>query len=250
MISARRRILHLALFVLLGLGAALVVLPARWLIALVPADSPIGIVDASGTIWAGHARVALGPPDYRRMVPDPIRWRVGWVDGLPQVDIEHPWLSGPLALRPAWRGLALSAQSLTLPASALSVLHAGIRQIDPQGTVRLRWPATSLNASPASGAAALTVDWQHAASALSPIRPLGSYHASLQQTAEGLDLRLDTRAGPLLLKGGGQLRGGRLRFDGEASIAPETDAQTRAALIPLLQNFGPLANGRARLRFH
>ena len=245
-----RPALHAAAMVLIGLAGALAVLPAGWLAAMLPADGVLSVVDASGSIWAGRARLALGPPGYRRTVPDTVQWRIAWDGGLPQARISHPWLAGPLALRAGLDGLTLSAQSLELPASALSLVHDGIRQIGPEGSVRLQWPATRLGAPPGPGATRLTLEWLHAASAISPVRPLGSYRGTLRQAADGLDLNLESRNGPLLLAGTGRVRAGRLSFDGQASIAPRTDDQTRAALTPLLRTLGPVADGQARISLH
>src|SRR5690606_41381651 len=80
-----------------AVAAALVVLPASWLAAALPAHWPLAIVDTQGTVWKGTAAVAIGPAHQRRRLSEPLRWEWSFSRG-PQLAIQHRWLSGPLTL--------------------------------------------------------------------------------------------------------------------------------------------------------
>jgi len=81
------------------------------------------------------------------------------------------------------------------------------------------------------------------ASRLSTLKPMGSYRVTLAGGASP-ELRLTTLAGPLQLSGQGQWVGQRLRFDGEASSAPES----QAALSNLLNIIGRRNGARAIIK--
>lgn len=246
----RRRTLWLALAATLCAAAcALAVLPARWLMAWMPASWPLAVVDASGSIWRGQALVALGPPGMRRTLPDALRWHWQW-DGLaPSMRVSHPWLAGPLSLRPGLGRVHVSAQSLRLPASTLAVAGAPFNTLEPGGQLTVAWPSLTLGAG-ALPAQLLTLQWADAASARVRVRPLGSYRAQLSGQPDGtVALKVDSLKGPLLVEAQGTLARSRLRqFSGTARPAPDADPDTRDALLPLLSLLGPSKNDITTLR--
>ena len=69
---------------------------------------------------------------------------------------------------------------------------------------------------------------------------MGSYRMTLQGGTQAT-LRLETLEGSLQLSGDGQWVGGRLRFRGEASAAPEREA----ALANLLNIIGRRTGARS-----
>lgn len=235
---------------LVALGAALAVLPARWLIGLVPDDWPMAIVDASGSVWRGQALVAVGPAGMRRTLPDPFAWRWQWRSGTgPVAAVEHPWLQGPLALAPRWNGVRVGAQTLRLPATALAAAGAPLNTLAPRGSLELSWPSRDIGGTMAAGSL-LQLTWRDAGSALSRVQPLGSYQAALSvDDKSAVALQLRTLAGPLRIEGSGGYAQGRLRFAGQAQAAPGSDAATRDALDPLLRMLGPRRDGVTRLQF-
>ncbi|MER1967083.1 type II secretion system protein N [Castellaniella sp. GW247-6E4] len=243
MTRARRAAWWTALLAV-GCAAALWRLPARWVMAWIPASSPIVVVDATGTLWEARANLALGAPGLRRSLPGAAHWRVTF-DGGPGLVLAHPWLRGPVRLDPTWRGLRLSAQSLQLPASALTTLHAVFNALDPGGEVLLEWPELLLRPGrvTGSGSGALRIQWRNASSSLSRVRPLGDYALSLNLTGEGEPvLALETLRGLLHMEGAGVLqRGGRAHFDGRAWVEPLAPRETREALRPVLDALGPSA---------
>jgi general secretion pathway protein N len=74
---------------------------------------------------------------------------------------------------------------------------------------------------------------QQLSTRLSTLRPLGSYRVRVQG-GDTIALTLDTLEGSLRLQGNGQLQNGHVRFNGEASAAPDAEA----ALSNLLNILG------------
>ncbi|VGO08800.1 General secretion pathway protein N [plant metagenome] len=247
-----RRLLMPLAALLVALCAALAVLPARWMMAWVPETLPFALVDASGSLWRGQALVAVGPPGQRRTLPDPLQWRWTLASGWqPAMAVTHPWLAGPLQLRPTVSGMAVSAQTLRLPATTLMAAGAPLNSLSPGGELRASWPAQVLRARPAAGPL-LTLDWLDASSARVRIQPLGSYRAQVSAQEDGaIALKINTLNGPLRVEAEGALTRGRLsRFAGTAQAAPDSDPATREALAPLLGLVGPSRNGVTQLRLH
>lgn len=222
-----------------ALAAALIVLPARWLMLAIPAHWPLAIVDASGSVWQGTALVALGPPGARTTLPQPLHWRAGWQNGL-RLQLAHPWLGCQLALRPGLDGLGISPCSLRLPASVLATIGMPLNTIKPAGRLDLRWPGLRL---PYLGGVPdgqlLTLEWADAASALSLIQPLGTYRISLHGRNNQAQITLATSRGVLTMEGSGTLHPRQgLSFSGKAQPAPQATPQQIAGLQAMLSAIG------------
>lgn len=247
------RLARAALLLAVALAAALWALPARWAMAWIPESSPVVVTDASGTMWNARATVAVGVGGLRRALPDPVQWRLVF-DGGPHLVVSHPWLRGPLTLSPGWTGLRLSAQSLQLPASALTTVHALFNTLDPGGEVHLAWPRLELGrgvAAPGGDAALLTARWRNASSSLTRVRPMGDYTLTLSQGAgDAIALALKSGQGPLMMEGTGALTRSGAQFDGRAWVDASASGDTHAALQGLLAAMGPSAgrNGHTLLK--
>lgn len=216
--------------------AALAVLPARWLLAVLPDQAPVTLADASGTLWRGSAWIALGPPGARRMLPQPLQWQWRW-DAL-ALEISHPWLQGPLRASPGWNGLSVPAQSLRAPASILAALGAPWNTIAPQGTLEISWQPLRLGATLPAGALA-ELRWRNASTALAPVAPVGTYLLRVQGGKSGATLALSTESGLLDVTGQGSASGrGGLKFQGQATYAGSAREAERAALDGLLSALG------------
>lgn len=233
----------LALLLAVAWAAALCLLPARWVIAWIPESSPVLITNASGTLWEASATMAVGIGGLRRTLPDPLQWRLSF-DGGPHLVLTHPWLRGPLTLAISWRGARMSAQSLQLPAFALTTVHSMFNTLDPGGEVLLDWPELIFG----KGAVAsndntrlLSARWRNASSSLTRIRPMGEYTLVLSQGAnDNIALVLGTDKGPWMMEGTGTLsQSGRVQFDGKAWIHESASGDTHAALQGLLDAIGP-----------
>ncbi|RXN83966.1 general secretion pathway protein GspN [Achromobacter aloeverae] len=247
---------------LVAVVAALAVLPARWLMRLGDDQAMVAIVDASGTIWNGAALLALGPPGARRTLPQPLSWHWTWQG----VVLRHPWLGGDVRLSPAWRGLAtpslsLSGQTLSLPADMLAALGAPLNTLAPGGSLALSWP--DYEAGVTRAPTLWQLEWRDASSALSSVRPLGSYR--LQATAADgkgakagarggaiggatggvINLTLGTLSGPLRVQATGTWDGRKLDLHGTAEAAAGSPENVREGLDALLSALGRRSGGQS-----
>ena len=238
----RSRIGLILVFAAVAIAAALFALPARWAMAWIPDSSPVTVVDAAGTMWNASATVAIGVGGLRRTLPDPVQWHLAF-DAGPRLVVQHPWLQGPLQLSPGWTGMRLSAQSLQLPASALTAIHALFNTLDPGGELQLSWPKLEIGrtlSTPGDGATLLTAQWRNASSALSRIKPMGDYTLTLTEASgDTMALALGTRQGPLMMEGSGAASRAGAQFDGKAWVDETATEDTRAALQGLLAAIGP-----------
>jgi general secretion pathway protein N len=247
--KARRRMLT-GTAALLALAAALAVLPARWLLRVLPPEWPVTAVDASGTIWSGQAQLAVGLPGRRRTLPQAITWKWHWAAGVgPAAQVVHPWFATPVEIAPGLHGARLGQGSLTMPASALGTTGAPLNTLEPGGQLTLAWPALDLGDRPFKGPL-LQLTWSRASSTRVPVQPLGDYQATLAADgAGGMDLRVRTLHGLLHVEGRSQDHAGRWRFDGLARPADDTDPAIRDALAPLLGALGTYRDGVSRMQY-
>jgi general secretion pathway protein N len=217
-----------------GLGTAIFA-PAQWLALALSSlsDERIQLTQTEGSLWHGSARLVLaGGAGSRDAVALP--GRVAW------------------QLRPSWRGaqLAVSAPCCTQQDGTVTVSAvwggADINMVLPNS----QWPATLLaglgtpwntlaldgtltaqsrgmDIALREGRATLAGDAQfdliQASSRLSTLKPIGSYRVLISGGAL-TGIQLSTLEGALRLSGSGEWVGQRLRFKGEASAAPESEA--------------------------
>jgi general secretion pathway protein N len=227
--------------ILVALVSAACVLPARWALLLVPDDGLLSVVDADGTIWSGRAWIALGRPETRRMIADPVQWQLR---GL-ALELRHPWMLGPLTLTPHWSGVEISAQQARLPAAALTALGAPWNTLAPAGRLELNWRALSSN-QPQGAGPLFDFAWRDAGSALAPVAPLGDYRLRVASTGQGLTLDLATEKGVLEFTGQGGWNGRIWNFQGQAKASASASETQAAQLSSLLSAIGPLRDGAYR----
>ena len=250
----------------LGLVLALVTqAPAQWLTHAIENASGERVLlqDPQGTVWSGSAQwvlnegplnIAASPKTARPASTTALPTRVMWQLG-PRID----WANLRLALSaslssacctqqpvrvdasPMWRGVRVQVSDHTSnwPASWLVGLGAPWNTIQPEGqmqlkTTQLQW-TTQAGKELLSGEAELQM--QQLSTRLSTLRPLGSYRVRVQG-GDTIALTLDTLEGSLLLQGNGQLQNGRVRFNGEASAAPNAEAAVSNLLNILGQRQG------------
>lgn len=244
--------------------AAVVWAPAAWLGAVL-ADATgdrLVLADARGTVWDGSAVLLLtGGPGSRdaSALPGRLQWRLGLdgaalmlrarqdcclngevalrvTPGLGRMSLQLPAAPGPLGRWPASWLVGLGTPWNTLQPSGTLAVSApgGIALEQVQG----RWRF--------SGGAQFEL--LSIASRLSTLDALGSYRLTLQGQASGNEattLTLATLDGALLLSGSGQMLGGsagsRLRFNGEASAAPGSEAALANLLNIIGRRRGPVS---------
>ena len=229
-----------------ALVGVLVLAPARWAAwaALQASEGRVVLGDASGTVWAGQARITLtGGPGSRDALtlPGQLQWRLGWDALAARVTLRHTEvMPAPVSfkLQAGWAGWSLallpspSPQAGALaqwPAAWLAALGTPWNTLQPSGQLRLTSPGLSLQW--AQGRlkldGTLVMEAADMASRLSTLPRLGSYRAIIQgggTAVETATLQLSTLDGPLQLSGTGQWVGPRFRLRGEASAAPGQEA--------------------------
>lgn len=219
--------------------------PARWLTSRVSSATggQVQLLDPRGTLWHGSAQFVLtGGPGSNdaatlptrmewRLVPalagmrlrlssacctvQPVSMSVGFGFGSTRVDVADSPSRWPAAIL---AGLGTPWNTLQLEGD-LDLRTRGLK---------LRWAAGRLQVD---GSAELTAE--RVASRLTTVRPMGSYRLTLTGGTVPA-LQLTTVEGALQLTGSGQWVGSRLRFNGEATAAPDRET----ALANLLNIIG------------
>ena len=209
--------------------------PARWLAARVQASTQgqVLLVEPRGTVWNGTAQLVLtggaGSSDAVAL-PGRVEWHLAPAWAGVAVRVAAPCCT-PQALegRVSWgwnrTRLQVADGRSTWPAALLAGLGTPWNTMQIEGDLAvqtrglaLEWTAGRLSVD---GQAELTA--ADVASRLATVRPMGSYRLALAGGASP-GLQLTTLDGPLQLRGSGQWVGGRLRFAGEASAAPDREA--------------------------
>ncbi len=221
--------------------------PAHWLASTLGQASAGRVVlsEARGTVWSGSARLLLSGGAGSRdamALPGRVNWQIRPTgQGLSTSIGAECCTREPVALNltPHWGGARLqvldSPAGTTWPAALLTGLGAPWNTLQVEGHLGLitrglsiEWTQGRLSMA---GSATLTATGM--SSRLSTLKPMGSYRITLTggNTAA---LELSTLEGSLQLSGTGRWVGSRLRFQGEASAAPEREA----ALSNLLNILG------------
>lgn len=223
---------------LLGALPALVAFaPAEWLARGVAQASggQVQLAQARGTLWSGSAQLVLtggAESQDRAALPGRLQWqlRPRWTGLAATLQADCCTAGEPLrlALSLRWGGahLAVHDGQSQWPAAVLAGLGTPWNTLQPQGRLALQtqglafdWAAGRLQLAGQARLDALAMS-----SRLSTLRPMGSYRLQLAG-GPAPTLVLQTLEGHLLLSGNGQWVGQRLRFTGEASAAPEREAQ-------------------------
>jgi len=215
------------------LVAAVVFAPARWLAAGVAqlSGEQVRLVDARGSVWQGSAQLVLSGGEGSSgavALPGQLAWRIrpAW-GGLSARISAECCTPTPLHISTALAGLgglhvALADGQSQWPAGLLVGLGTPWNTVQPQG--QLVVTSQGFGAQWAEGRLSMEgqvqFDATQMASRLSTIAPMGSYRLTLHGGAPS-HIALTTLEGSLQLSGQGQWVGQRLRFEGEASAAPD-----------------------------
>lgn len=225
--------------------------PAAWLDMALQAQTGgrIALGDVQGSLWNGSAFVGVAADqdgELTPLLPGRFEWHLSPILLLGQIELEldnGAALQGPVHIRGNLRSLQLAPGSLMLPSERLAGLGAPLNTVRPSGRITLTWDELTLTwpeKNPeVSGTMKLTM--QDIASALSPIRPLGSYLMTFVWHGQLAEIDLKTLQGPMLLSGKGALKQGRLQFSGQAR-AQEGQEDRLANLLNLLGQRKPGAD--------
>lgn len=217
--------------------------PASWMAVVLERQTGgrLTLGDPQGTLWRGSAFIggaASGSDPVTPLLPGRFAWRLsplapfGWI----ALSLENPSaLSEPVKIEGSWRSWHISAAALTLPAERLAGLGAPLNTVQPSGTMEMRWAPLLVErrGEQFDVTGSVTLSLRDIASRMSPIKPLGSYALQLDWRGAQATLQLNTVRGPLVLKGRGMIRQGRLEFSGTADAA-EGQEERLANLLNLL----------------
>lgn len=232
--------------------------PAAWVADTVAFRSGgrVLLADAAGTLWRGSATLALSAGSGSQtatVLPGRLQWSIAFwplLAGSLRAVVSHTEaMPTPVAIRVAPTGWHAQTGTLQLPASLLEGIGAPFNTLRPDGAMRLDWSALegrfrATEGRPAGVSGRLTLRLDQVSSAVSRVRPLGSYRAEIELSGQGGMLRVSTIAGPLHLEGSGPL-GKRARFEGTA----RADADAAEQLAALLSLLGRREDNVTRLRF-
>ena len=218
------------------IAATVLFAPARWLahgLAQVT-GAQLQLVQPTGTVWHGSAQLVLSESSATQgqtHLPGRVEWDVR--PGLRGVQLalqapcclQQPWV---WSVHPGWRSLQIDIADIaaTKPSVWPAAVLAGLGT--PWNTVQLQgdlvFSTQQLSAQWQGGAWSVDgtaqLDARGLSTSLTTLKPLGSYRLVLQGGTQPA-LSVSTLEGSLRLSGSGQWSGGRLKFIGEASAAPE-----------------------------
>ena len=186
-----------------------------------------------GSLWNGSG-IALLRQKARYLTLGNYRWNLKLFSATLQVQAGE---AAPMTVRyvPFSGRINVDNLRITLPVSIMEIAAPQLGPYQLQGSLEASCDHLTLNAAGMTGQIAM--DWLQAASALSPVRPLGDYRILVQGKGGSLDAQLSTLSGKLLLSGkGGYDNAAGLQFTGTAQAAPGT-AETE--LNELLHHIGP-----------
>ena len=219
----------------LGLAAYLLFLaaltPATFIAARVEAASrgTLRVTEAAGRWWRGEARVNGHLVTWSFVPARLFAGRIAF-----DVRAAAPGLVAELEAARTFGGFQARDLRASGDASALAALLPMLSTLRPSGALTLSAPRLDWDGQQLRGAA--QAEWRGAALALSEVRPLGSFKASLESIEGPSRITVATIEGPLRINGQGTLAPtGALAFTGEA----RADAAQAAALEPLLSIMGP-----------
>jgi len=228
---------------ILGVAAyaafAVATLPARWALArFAPAPGFVQPRAVEGTIWSGEAQALVQLPaaalsferiEWSFLPARLVQGRLAYAVVLKGAGFEATGEIGRSLSGWSVRGLAARADAAL--ATAAVPLASAWR---PEGTISV--DAASLAAGEGGLRGALAARWTGAATALSDVRPLGTYRLAAEADGPGATFTLSTPEGALRLAGKGRIDWpSRIAFTGEARAA----GPKAAALAPLLDRLGP-----------
>jgi general secretion pathway protein N len=257
-----KRALWLLTAIVLASAVALWAAPASWLDGIIrqASEGRLRMTDTQGGLWNGSGRLVLAnidstdagrdqPSDDSLIsgvqIPGRCNWQLNpWPLFLAQLDIrlklEH--MKETVSIKGNRQKLVGSAGSFDLPQIRMDRLGSPWNTIQPSGALSVRWEPFQVDQGKFIGKAVVTV--AQAASALSNVRPLGSYRIDIDSNGQKAQISISTLNGPLQLDGQGDwtLRGG-LKFLAYAKATAE-----QLKLQPLLSLLGKRDGDRTIIR--
>lgn len=238
----------ISLYVLLIFVCVLVLiwqLPISWFAGNLGSktDCRMVIYQAQGTIWNGSASLGFSEMDTATGVcrsPSAFTERFQWANSCNVFDteckgsIEFSALKKPLQYALDWDGARVTAGEITLPVNILEALGSPWSSLHPRGEMLLTWSDLLVDQFHKAGSAGdIQIKIHDLSSAISPVKPLGSYELGVTLSSSGSNWEVHTISGPLLIRGKGRLDHQQLHFSGDVSASPEAE-ESLVGLMSLL----------------
>lgn len=242
-VSFKQRLALFCLALLCVFSTIFIFAPAVWLGMYLQSETNgrFALSDAEGSLWNGSALIGIAADkdkDLTPILPGRFSWHLSPILLLGQVELaieNSETLQQPLYITGNFTHAQVSPGSLVMPASRLVGLGAPLNTVKPSGQMTLSWDALGLTFLEGNldinGTMKLAL--KEIASALSQVKPLGSYLMSFEWRGQKADVELKTTRGPMLLSGKGTLTHGRLQFNGLARAEKEQE-ENLANLLNLL----------------
>jgi general secretion pathway protein N len=234
-------------FALLGLLAVIATTiataPARFIDLAVDRATlgRVRLAEPDGTMWQGSGRLVfadIGTDEAARTstagvaIPGRVRWSVRpWplLAGLVDATISIDGMAQPVRMQGGFDELRVGPGAVSLPSVELSRLGSPWNSIRPSGALAVRWESLLVSNGNLNGRASLEL--RDASSAMTPVRPLGSYRVNIDGKGSNAELGIETLSGPLRLTGDGSWDARRgLRFVAEARAEPAEAARLQSFL--------------------
>lgn len=201
------------------------------------------LADTAGNLWRGKGKlvfadVAAEPSAhtiYGVMLPGDFEWKIA---GLPlligklDAELSGVGITPAIKLTGGLSELKISASRLVLPTVDLSRMGSPWNTFRPQAALDVQWDNMRLRQGRFEGKAA--IELKDIASALTPVRPLGSYRVDIVGSGSSADVKLLTTQGPLNLSGSGvwtASQGLRLSIEALADEVAKSRLQTLLSLL-------------------
>jgi general secretion pathway protein N len=235
----------------LGLAAYSVFLvatiPAAWVGAQLQAALPgrVEVSNARGTLWRGEARVSFAP-SRNRVTLDALEWSfaptrlfAGEVAFDSQARGRGLQAAAQIAQGFAgWRVRGLKADG---DAAGLAIVVPIVAAWRPAGPIAISSPGIEIRGREVRGT--MEAQWRDASTALSDVRPLGSYRATWKADGGPGKIEVTTLRGPLRVTGTGTTSASSgFTFNGDA----RGEGEAAKMLEPLLDLMGPRRPDGAR----
>jgi general secretion pathway protein N len=204
------------------------------------------LADTQGTVWRGSGRIVLADVAAEAssytvtglVLPGTFEWTIA---GLPlfigrvNAQLSGAGLITPIKLEGGLGSvgeLKISASRLVLPTVDLSRMGSPWNTFKPQASLDVQWDNMTLREGQFTGKA--VVELKDIASALTSVRPLGSYKVDVVGAGSSADVKLLTTQGPLSLTGNGvwnARQGLRLSIEALADETAKVKLQTLLSLM-------------------
>lgn len=248
------------LMVAIGLAFA----PASWVDGFVSGATKgrFRIAEPSGNIWRGSGRLVITDGQQNRgndrsqtsnsdrllvgmALPGRLIWQVTpWPLFIGRLDAQLKFdsMKQVIRLKGHSRELIGTAGAMDLPQLRMDQLGSPWNTIQPSATLSVRWDEFRLNNGQFFGRGSISL--AQVSSALSTVRPLGSYQVDFDSQGQKAQLTMKTVNGPLQLEGQGDWTpNGGLRFVAFGKATAE-----EAQLVPLLALLGKREGDRTVIR--